>query len=372
MQTQYQIGLHRDDGARIKTLDRFFELSWTRTLNNFGAFHIDLPRSFDSSIIKNDQRVSIWRKPPNGAMYREFYGMIRIPETSGIQRLHSISGYDFNYLLYAHQTEYTAGSSQEAISAVAADDAMKAIVRNEMGASATARFPGDTGGTVRALNSTYFTVEANTTLGPAITRQYAWRRVLDVLRDLADDARQAGTDIYFDMDHVDDNQVIFRTYKDQRGADRRSTSSNPIIFGVDFGNLADPQLIRDATDEVNAALAMGSGTQDTRNLTEVVDTNATLDLWSRTESTVNAPMDSTAAALTSAANAELINRRIKQTFNAKLINVGNTIYGRDYNFGDRVTVTYDGAQYEAMIRGITCTVANGLEQITPILETYVI
>lgn len=370
MQTQYQVYLHRDDGQRIATIDRYFTLSFTRALNNFGAFSIDLPRSFDPSILKNDQRISIWRKPPNGAMYREFYGLIRIPQTAGVQRIHTISGYDFNYLLYTHQTEYTAGSSQAKVSATPADNAMKAIVRNEMGASATTRFSGDSGGAARALNSTYFTVEANTSLGPNISRQYAWRRVLDVLKDMANDARQAGTDIYFDMDHVDETQVIFRTYKNQRGLDRRSSSSTPILFGVDFGNLADPLLLRDATDEVNAALAMGSGTQATRNLVEVVGTNATLDLWSRAEATVNAPMDSTSAALTSAANAALIGGRIRQTFNATLINVGNTIYGRDYNFGDRVTISYDGSQFDALIRGVTVMVANGLERIVPTLETY--
>ena len=62
--------------------------------------------------------------------------------------------------------------------------------------------------------------------------------------------------------------------------------------------------------------------------------------------------------------------RIKQTFQCKIINTAYTVYGRDYGFGDRCSATYDGLQFDVMVRGITGQVANGLETITPTLETY--
>src|SRR3989304_8291466 len=74
--TGYEVWIHQDNGTRIQLIDGFIALSWAHVINDRGRFSLALDARYDS-MLDTDRRVSIWRKPVGGAMYREFYGLMR-------------------------------------------------------------------------------------------------------------------------------------------------------------------------------------------------------------------------------------------------------------------------------------------------------
>lgn len=359
--TQSEIWLQRDDGTRLAVIDSAIEFDCTRVVNNVGNFHIALPEGFDSTLAALDRRVLIWRKPVGGAMYLEFVGLIRritsTTNTNGNTK-QVISGPGLNALLAARVVAYYAGSAYASKTA-AADDMMREIVRENLGASAT--------DTARALPSTAFSLQADYSLGPSLTKSFSYRNVLDVLREISDAARLAGTPVYFDIEATGAESFEFRCYLNQRGQDR--TLYGP-IFGLDFGNIARPTLDQDAGDECNYAYGLGQGEGEAREVQEASDTGRTgRSLYARWEAVANAVNESDPAGVLDAADARVIDGRPVTTFTAELLSVPGAVYGKDWGFGDKITVTYAGLQFSAIVRAVTVSVdETGRESVDSIIE----
>ena len=82
-------------------------------------------------------------------------------------------------------------------------------------------------------------------------------------------------------------------------------------------------------------------------------------------------MSSVSASTQDTADAALVAGRPKSLLKAYLLSVNGFIYGKDYDFGDRVTVQYDGRQGDALIRAATISMEeNSKEQIDISVESY--
>ena len=93
-------------------------------------------------------------------------------------------------------------------------------------------------------------------------------------------------------------------------------------------------------------------------------------LFGLREAFVNAGSGGSSAA-TAAAQAAVIAGRPVLTFTANLLSVPGSIYGKDWNFGDKVPVNYDGRQFNATVRAATLAVdAAGKETIQTTCEAY--
>lgn len=361
--TQYEIWLARDDGTRLAILDQTGGFSYTLVVNNVGYFTLTLPGTFDRTLLKKDRRVLFWRKPPGGALKLPFVGLIRRVRTSTDSRgltTRRVSGYDLTGLLKRRVVAYAAGSASAAMTDQA-DDLLTELAKDNLGADATA---------ARQLSSTYFSVAASPAAGPSITKAFAYRNVLDVMREVADASRQAGTYLFFGIVPTSESAFEFRTRTGEWGRDRTSDSGNGLVFGLEFGNLANPMLDEDATDEVNFAYGLGRGEEDDRNVQTSEDTTRSgASLFARSEAAANAVHETTDAGVTDVADARVQKGRPVTVFTADLLSVPGSEFGQDYDFGDRVTVTYDGLQFDALIRAATVTVdENGRETIAPIVE----
>lgn len=207
----YQLEIATDAGVVIATPRLVGPFEYMRIANDYGYFSIQLPDDFDrSSYITRDQRIVLWRKTPGGSRYREFQGIIRRIVTSGTKSVTTIQGYDFNYLLTKRAILYASGESESSKTDYA-DDMIKAVVRENLGASA---------GAGRLLNATYFTVDDDHSAAPSITLAFAWRDVLSALQGIAKASRTAGTNLFFEIAAQDSTQVRFYTFIDQIGTDR--------------------------------------------------------------------------------------------------------------------------------------------------------
>lgn len=363
----HNIWLSRDDGTRLALLNGdFIDLEYVISLHQIGACSILLPGDFDRDLLAIDNMIEIEREPDGGMMYLERAFFLRRrrrwTDNQG-QRFYQIGGLDGLYLLNGpgRIIANAAGSSQ-ASKTDQADDMMKAVVREQMGTSAAA---------ARQWNSSHFSVQADLAAGPSITKAFAWREVLRVLQDLAGAADAAGTPVYFDVVPVEPGKFEFRTFTGQPGQDRTyPNGNNPIVFSEEFGNLAEPDLEEDYSDEVTYVYCGGQGEGTARTIVEVEDaTRSGRSIWGRREAWQDARQDTSTNGITAAANARLAEGKPKIRFGAKLLDVPGSVYGKDWRWGDKVSCIDEGQQHDGIVKVVRVKVdKDGKEDIDARVE----
>lgn len=365
-----EIGFFGGQATGAATANTVVQFSYTEILNNVGRFRLVLPGDFDRNVLRKDNRLVIWRKPPGGARYLAFMGFIRRMQTridSQGNMTRIVSGFDLNELLLRRVIAYYAGHAR-AEQSDQADDLLKNFVDENLGASAT------TGGgrkTTANISSTYFSVEADAAAGVSQTKAASYRLLLDVLREVSDAARADGTQVYFGIAPVDANSFQFRTRTGQWGRDRTTSAGNGLIFSLARGNLAGPaELDEDATEEINSAFSLGQGEGAEREIVNVQDAaRVGASIFATREGKIDARQFSTTAGVTDAANALLVKGRPRTSFTAQLRSVAGSIYGKDWNFGDKVPIDYDGRQFDALVRAVTVNVdEQGRESLDTLVE----
>jgi len=363
MTAEYQAIVHHTSGERIGIIDSVIALEYTKVINDAGRFTLRLPVAFDR-LIGIDRRVSIWRKLPGGAFYRDFYGFIRSivqGSDSNGDDYTQIGGPGLGDVLRRRIVAYAAGSA-EAFKTAYADDMMKAVIRENLG----------TGAGTRAISATYFSVDADQSRGPSLVNSFAYYNVYDVLSYIVDMARQAASEIYFDVVPLSDSAFVFRTYTTQPGIDRRTSTGSPVLFSTDFYNLESPQLVEDWSDEANAVYGGGPGLGSGRYVSEQTDTaRQAVSIFGRTEHYSNETIADSNAAVDASTKGVLISKRPLKRFSATIVDTDRARYGREWSFGDRVTATYRKRKFDCLIRAVSVSLsADGQESINAGLEAY--
>jgi hypothetical protein len=263
-------------------------------------------------------------------------------------------------LLKRRIVDYPAGNAMATVTSGVADDSIKRIIRENLGASAT--------DTTRDLTSAGLSVAANTAQGAAVVYSFPWRNVLSVCQAIAEASREAGTAVYFDIEPTVSTNLTFtfQTYPTRRGSDRTSST----LVGYDIGNMASPSLDEDYTSEVNWCRAGGQGEEADRMTATSQDTERSgASVWARAEYFQDARHLTTSAALTDAADARVSAGRPRLRFEGTLVSTPSTLYGRDWGHGDTLSCVYAGRQFDADIRGVRVEVdISGNETIEAKLE----
>src|SRR5574343_782046 len=139
MSGAYQVWLDDALGTRVTELGSLIGMSIVKGVQS-GAWSVALPGDFDLYLIAKDQLIEFWRKPYLSLQPQLlFVGMVKTirqeENESGIGNL-IIGGPDARALLGSRIVAYPAGSAQAAKTDYA-DDMMKAIVRENLGSTAT-------------------------------------------------------------------------------------------------------------------------------------------------------------------------------------------------------------------------------------------
>lgn len=358
--TQYEIWLSRDDGTRLAVLDTVGAFSFTRVVNNVGAFHLTLPSGFNKELLKKDNRVLIWRKPVGGAMYLAFVGLTRSVRAKGSVVVRTISGLCLNDLLSTREIAYTAGSDQASPAAAPADTLMVNIVKQNLGSDAA---------TERQL-VTYLSIAPTPAAGPSLTRAFSFQNVLETLRRLSDASRAAGTSVFFGIVPTGESGFEFRTKINQWGDSRISSLANGLIFGPEYGNMENPDMIEDGSEEINFSYGLGRDLGASRKIRYAEATNRSrASYFARREKSINASSETTNGGVEAMATSDVLKGRSVVRFAGKLLSVPGSIYGKDWKFGDRVTCSYDDLQFDALIRAVTVSVdEKGMEHVDATAE----
>ena len=358
MAASYMIIVRDPSGNKLADLTRFAKLDYVLTENAVGSLTLTLGEEIPPDWTTRDTRLEVWRSVDGApaALEGEAVWFVRQPiddlAASG-ELTHTLTAHDANDLLKRRIVAYKATTSQSTKTA-AYDDMAKAIVRENLGNLAT--------DTLRDL-SAYLSVDADQSACPSALKSFAYRNVLTVLQEIAAASAGAGTYLSFDITRVNDSQLVFRTYMNQRGIDHRfPTSPNPVLLSPESGTLANASIKYDYTLEVTAAYAGGKGQNTARDFEVAVDARAFSSPFNRIEAFLdmaNADPTEIPAQLL----AELWAGRPRKHFTGRIDESPGVRYGVHYGHGDIVTAAFRNQSFNCRVTPVHVTVSEQGEVI---------
>lgn len=367
--TIYELWLTTDAGVRLALLDHSLGFTASRVVNGIGWLNHSLPASFDTSLIDVDRMVQVWRAPAGGSLslWRVYFVRKWRFETMGSQEALSISGPDCNDLLRRRIVVGYAGSSY-ASKTGAADDVMKALVSEAISDTPT---PVPSAGTRVWSN---LSVAADLGAGPTLTKSLNFGHLLQKsgggsLADIGKAAREAGTEVFFDIVPavVSGSSITFqfRTTTGQPGMD----VSARVVFDQARGNLVNPFLEYDYSEETDYVYAGGQGEGAARNIQQVYDASRYgKSQWNRCEAFADARNETADNGVREAGRALLEEGRPRRRLGGIPVDTAGTRFGRDWNFGDRVRARYHNEEFDAIIRAVMISQDDDGEQVQARLE----
>ena len=168
-----------------------------------------------------------------------------------------------------------------------------------------------------------------------ITKEFAYKNVLEVLKEIAEQAEEAGTWLGFDVVRITPATFEFRTYTGQRGQDHCRTSSDPRLVGKQYGNLTEASFGTFHSEERNFIYVGGQGEGADRTIvTRSNEDRISASKWNRRELFVDAhDLES----LEAEGDAALGENKPKQSVTGTLRDTPGMMFGIHYGFGDMLT-----------------------------------
>lgn len=367
-QAHYEVWLDTPGGERLHLLDSFRSLSYARKLNTVGRWSLQVAADrVPSQFVKDSALVELWRTIPGrpaGLLMAGPVSTIDYSDQRGVDVL-ALLGEDGMGILERRIVAYDA-ASDEASKTDYADDMMKAIVRENLGALAT--------DSTRDLSDYGVSVASDVSLGPSLTYEFARQNVFEVLRGIGQAAKSDGTPVYFDMvPRVLGSTAIgwrFETAITQLGVDRTYASGVPTVFGREWGNLDAPRLTYDYTTEVSVMYAGGQGQASYMDVFKSIRSKA-LRRWvlAHREAFIHIVNQRTQAGLQTAAKRVLEEHQATVTFTAVLKDTPQSRFGIDWDYGDKVVAVYRDIQVEGLVDAVEISLdENGTETIAAQIE----
>lgn len=388
----YELWITDDAGRRVSLMKEETFFAYSRAVSGLGTLEFgtrfDTFRKKFNPYFQPDWRLEIWRSPGYGVpMRRENIYLLRKPniynrQSDNVQiiRFYGRDGID----LLKRRCVIQRGGTSWASKTDYADDMMKAIVREQMVYGSALDEDGVVDNT-RAFPNGEFTVEGDVSLGPTITMSFADRPVFEILRDIKAATFQKNVEsssnhrIFFSVDlstiavtgrNAPSPRLgwIFRTKADLYGTDR----TNNLEFSLENENIREPNYSLSHLDEINAVYIRGNGS-GLSQIVQLVESTDRINAsrWNRSERVITASSESDNNGLQSAGNAELDKWKPKEEFPVTFLNIpGNqnaprSLYGLDWDLGDRLRVNYAGKQFEVDVTIIYVSVDDqGKETIT--------
>ena len=356
--TRYGLLLHNPTGGMEGEVFDWSTITLTRRIGQIGQLTMTLPgTTYPLGYWQRDMQLAVMRSVEGYAPYLEgqtkwFLRKWQNAKTKSSD-LTTLTFLDANCLLARRCVLYAANSSQ-AQKTDQLDDMAKAIIRENYGSLAT--------DTARDI-SAWLSVEADMTLLPSDTLAFSWRNVLRVLQDIAAASLGGGTYGVFDVVWDDGVGFQFRSYKDQRGADRRAL----VEISEDAGNLIDPKITFDYQNEVTHVTTLGRGEESARETATASDADReAASPYNRHELVVDCRnlQSGDATGLQAEADRALAAGRGKITLSGGIADVAGSRYGVDDGLGDYVMVKQAVYTRACRVDQVTLTInKNGTELI---------
>lgn len=370
MPIAYEFWITNDAGTRLAQITTGVECTVTRAVSDVGKFTLKIPISaIPLHLIRPDNMFQFWRASVGGQLklWRVYFIRRWVFEMSGSDEYVTMAGPDTNELLRRRVVAAYQKSTQSKKTGLA-DNLMKAYLRDAL---SNAIPPTPTAGTRAWPN---LTVQADVGLGPSVERSLPWHNLFTsasngVIAVLAKTSREAGNEVFFDIvpKEVSNNRITFefRTSINQPGAD----VTDSVTFDTLFGNMQNPKLEFDYSDEENYIYSIGQGEGIHQKVVQVYDAaRYSQSLWGRCEGVADGSQEGTTAALTAAGRSAVSAGRPKISFTASALDTDATRFGLDWDVGYRVLAKYRGLEFKSLIRAVSIQINQGGETVQARLD----
>lgn len=364
----YDIRLIHPSGFYVGMIDRFLSCNYTLTLNDIGVLSLVLPGNVNPSLFLPDSRIEVWRtigygQPQLEGQTQFLVQTIKRSIDENRDKTIEVTAYSLNHILKRRVVAYNSANAFAKMTDQA-DDMCKQIVRQNLGSLAT--------DTTRSL-ATYLSVQGDTSQLASITKDFSFKNVLDVLKEISDYTWNAGTPIYFDIVATTPPLGMeFRVYVNARGSDRRASrgNNNPMI-GYSSGSIGAYTITDDYNDEATYVYALGAQYGSTQATSVAEDlSRSNRSPYGRREIVINNGDAGTASLLTEA-QAALVTNRPRKIFEGRLLSIPGCLYGVHWGYGDIVRVDADDEQFDCMISSVHVSFTKDAESIEAALRnTY--
>jgi len=367
MSARYQVAFYEPTGrlVYIHTLTAVDQMAYTRRLNGVGAFMMSLPRALRQPVmLRKDALAQVYRSDPVTGQMREdgTYFLRSAEHVPGTYDGLVIGGVSAEHLFKRRvynpddDPNVAGGFSTKSGPAVTV---MREVVTEQMIAPAVNNeraFPG------LSLAS----IGEDTSPNYPFRREIGQQNVLDVLSDVAKATR---LDFWLAFDGVDPaGYPKFVFHAGRRGTDRSKHShpAGPYVYLTpSSGNLVEPQLTLDSTEEANAVYVLGKGANGNRLVYRQERSAAVVESpFNRVERAVESSEADTLDELLAAASTALAEGAPQVTFSfVPLVTAAGAIYQLDWRLGDVVTVGAYSYEMDARVTAVTVTLTGAGETV---------
>lgn len=334
--------------------------TYSRVLNGIGDFVVELPNDVRwQGVFVLDALVDVLRSDPANPrrlVKEETYFVRRVQQLreEPEERL-IVAGRSLNHLLTRRVINPSADplvAGGYSTKAGPADQVIRDYVLEQLGANAQpAR---------RAAN---FSVAPVTNVGQSVGNRLRFENLFEVVEKLA----KSG-DVDFAIERVGGARLEMRI--GQFGADKTRSTNYPMMRWVGLsplrGNLTNPSLLIDRTEEANFVYALGEGQGVYRDILEVGELSANDSPWNLIEyvEDVRNVSRGDAVQLYTQARVSLADKAARQefTFEPTGTEPGNT-YRVDWDLGDTVTVLWGDYELDLRVTAVTLEAGEAAERI---------
>lgn len=369
----FQVTLRSPLGAFSEPMDDFLRLQYSLVENGVGLLEGVWPPTHDDYLFNGadivpDAQLTVARRVGGGPFVVEGEAgwLIRYGrQTVGAngERTTTLRAVPGNDLLRRRIVAYAAGSAEADYAAQPADDAMKQIVYENLGAGAAR---------ANANISSYLSIQPDLSQGASIAKAFARRSVLGVLQEYAQASALAGKYLAFDTVALGrPGQFQFRTYLGQRGVDRRLNGGAALNFGPQFGNLLNASIEFDHLAEVTSVYAGGLGEESARAIGTATDpARIALSPFNLCEQFIDSRFTDDTAVLDNEAEYALRNGIYKIIVSGQLQDTVGCQYGQDYAWGDYLTLQVGNVAADCRLSVVMVTLENGRAGHSENLQAY--
>lgn len=383
-------------GAIKQQIISYYSLKVSLSVNKPGTLTLELPSIYCTTTPRNayqvsdftcDDRVEVWLDT-TGFGNKKLFGDTAFIVTdsysqqddNGIRKT-IIEAEAAMGILRSRINPYDADSAFSDFPATASDDAMKQIVRNNFGptASSHAFAPGYGVDSIRSAIATsgYLSVQANST---SIVNTWEGdienANVLDTLQRIAEYSFSQNEPLFFDIVQTAPfGNFEFRTFTGQRGVDRTITTGgiNAVTISPNNNTISQYELRFSCKDYITRVYAAGEGTgaarlYRSRDAAALTAAGLANDPFLLRESFLSVNSDN-ATDVDKDGDAELAKFDLAVQLSGKLGETSSFIYGVNWDFGDRVTAYVEGINVDVFVDSIAVSIEGGQEQIDATFST---
>ena len=361
MTASYRIQHLDYSGVTKRIIPRIFSLNCTLPKNRYGIATIKIPTNYDFNLIKNWDRIRIYRNNKivgNTDWFVLSYGYDE--DANGMEYI-VLKAYSALYLVTGSIARYPAENANVSLTDEYSDDMIKYIVRTNCGADANLTTPDII---ERAVPSNLFSVDSPTLEGPIDSKSFSNRNVYDVITDIAN-----ANDITFDvvLESTGTGKLIFKTFYPTRGKD----VSNNIIFSKKRRNLKQPSITYDYTGETTIAYTAGKDTGVNRPVIKAVSDRHDHPFARTREHFISYNLTKNAVILGAESQAWISANTPVIVIRGELVDNSYAKYGTDWDRGYIVQVQHKQISVDVTVENVSISYDENKEVITSKIEAVI-